>query len=364
MKNTFGNSVAVTLFGESHGKYIGAVIDGLSCGIKVDEDFIAARLSKRYSEPVASSKRRETDKFEIVSGVLNGYTTGAPICIIIPNNDVRHEDYIDFAGVARPSHSDYCAYEKYCGFADLSGGGHFSGRLTAAITAAAAIVIPPLYEKGIKIGTHILRLGNIADRGFEDTEKDIDFLSGKSFAVLDGEAELKMKNEIADVSAAGDSIGAVLETAVIGIEAGVGEPFFDTAEGVLSHALFSIPAIKGVEFGAGFSLCEKRGSEANDELYAENGKVFTATNNNGGINGGITNGMPLVFRCAVKPTPSISLAQKTVRLSDKTNTEIKINGRHDPCIAPKACVAVESITALALCDMLAVRHGTGWIAGK
>ena len=362
MKNTFGSSVSVTLFGESHGAAIGAIIDGIAPGIKIDEDFIRSQLSLRRPVGLISTPRVEPDEFVIESGVFEGKTTGTPICILIPNVNTKSKDYSEIRSKARPGHADYTAYEKYHGFEDYRGGGHFSGRLTAAVVAAGAIAISALRQKGINIGTHIARLAGIADRGFKDYESDIKKLSEMQFAVFDTATAEKMKEEIIAAKNVGDSVGGVLETAVTGLPAGVGEPWFDSVESLLSHALFSVPAVKGVEFGGGFSLCDMRGSQANDPIRTENGKIFTLTNNNGGINGGITNGMPVIFRCAVKPTSTIHISQKTVDFINMENVDFLAGGRHDPCIVHRARVVVDSITALTLCDILSARFGTDWLA--
>ena len=360
MKNTFGNNVSVTLFGESHGKGIGAVIDGLAAGIKVDTDFIKSQLNLRRPSGQISTSRREEDPFIIYSGVYNGYTTGTPICIVIPNEDTKSEDYSENRFKARPSHADFTAFSKYHGFEDFRGGGHFSGRVTAALVAAGAIVISALREKGIYIGTHISRCAGIDDIPFKTYEEDIETLNKKEFAVLDSLKEAEMKEKILEAKENGDSVGGILETAVIGMPCGIGEPWFDTVEGVLSHAIFSIPAIKGIEFGAGFELSDMKGSEANDAFRVKNSKIVTETNNNGGINGGISNGMPIVFRCVVKPTPTILKTQNTVDFNSMENTELLSKGRHDPCIVHRARVVVDSVTAIVLCDMLSGRFGTDW----
>ena len=361
MKNTFGTSVSVTLFGESHGPETGAVIDGLAPGLPVDEAFIAAQLTLRRPAGKISTARQEADAFRIVSGVFEGRTTGTPLAILIPNADTRSEDYR--RGPARPGHADLAAYEKYHGFEDYRGGGHFSGRITAALVAAGAVVIPVLKAKRILIGTHIARCAGIDDAPFgKDPAADLEKLNSLSFAVLDEGCGSRMRAAIEDAAARGDSVGGVLETAVTGLPAGVGEPWFDTVEGVLSHALFSVPAVKGVSFGDGFALADMAGSEANDPIRMEGGKPVTLTNRNGGVNGGITNGMPLLFRCAVKPTPSIALEQQTVDLLAGADTRLAVKGRHDPAIVHRARVVVDSVTALVLCDLLALRYGTDWRA--
>ena len=361
MKNTFGNSVAVTIYGESHGEAIGVVLDGLAPGIPVDRDFIDAQLTLRRPAGKISTARHEPDEYRLVSGVFEGYTTGTPLCIIIPNTQTRSKDYSATRALARPGHADYTAYRKYHGFEDYRGGGHFSGRITAGLVAAGAIALTALRGKGIILGTHIQRCGGIDDRGFGNLQEDIQALSAMPFPVLDEQAAAQMHEKMEQIAAEGDSIGGLLETAVLGMPAGVGEPWFDTLEGVLSHALFSIPAIKGVQFGDAFDLLDARGSEYNDPFCMENGEVTVKTNHNGGINGGITNGAPITFRCAVKPTPSIYKEQETVDFFKNENAKLQIQGRHDPAIIHRARIVVDSVTALVLCDVLAGRFGTDWL---
>ncbi len=362
MKNTFGNNITLTIFGESHGKSVGCVLDGMPAGIPVDYDSIRKLLALRRPSGAISTSRSEADAFEIHSGVFNGNTTGTPICIIIPNNDTRSEDYENISRLARPSHADYTAHIKYRGYEDPRGGGHFSGRITAALVAAGGIIIPALNKKGISIGTHVASCAGIKDRDFGDIEKDITLLSSMPFAVLDDEKAKQMQENILKAKDACDSVGGILETAIIGLEAGVGEPWFDTLEGMLSHTLFSIPAIKGVEFGAGFAFADMLGSTANDGFYTESGKVFTSTNNSGGINGGISNGMPVVLRCAVRPTPTIPKEQSTVDYVNLENAKISATGRHDPCIVHRARIVVDSVCALVIADALTAKHGTDWLA--
>ena len=358
MKNTLGQSVQITLFGESHGEAIGAVLDGMAPGIEIDLDFIRDQLSKRRPSSAIDTARQEQDKFSIVSGVFEGKTTGTPLCIIIPNEDKKSKDYSKMRTLARPSHADYSAYCKYHGFEDYRGGGHFSGRITAPLVATGAIAIKALERLGIKIGTHILRCADVSDREFNNFSEDISTLGSLSFPVLSSECAEKMTEKILEAKKEQDSIGGVLQTAIIGMPSGVGEPWFDSVESMLSHALFSIGGIKGVEFGAGFALANMRGSQANDELEVVDGKIVTKTNNNGGINGGITNGMPIIFNCAVKPTPSISREQDTVDFVEYKNERLVIEGRHDPAIIRRACVVVDSICALVIADLLAQRYGT------
>lgn len=360
MKNTFGNNVSVTLFGESHGEAIGAVLDGIPAGIDVNEDFIARQLDLRRPVGKISTPRQETDKFTIVSGVFNGKTTGTSICVLISNENTHSKDYSKSYGKARPGHADYVAYEKYNGYEDYRGGGHFSGRITAPIVAAGAICIDILKKKKIFIGTHIKKCAGIEDAEFQNIENDIKSLSNKMFAVIDDSKGAEMIKTIENASQNGDSVGGVLSTAVTGLPVGIGEPWFDSMESMLSHALFSIPAIKGVEFGIGFNCADMTGSEMNDEFFYEGSTIKTKTNNNGGINGGISNGMPVTFNCAVKPTPSISKAQNTVDFINKENTVLSTTGRHDPCIVHRARVVVDSVTAIVLCDLLSQKFGSDW----
>ncbi|MBQ8393529.1 MAG: chorismate synthase [Clostridia bacterium] len=357
MKNSFGVSVNVTVFGESHGEAIGAVIDGIAPGISVDYEYIDLQLSRRRPSSGVDTARQEKDEYKIVSGVFNGKTTGTPIAIIIPNTDTRSKDYSKIKDTPRPSHADYSARMKYHGYEDYRGGGHFSGRITAPLVVAGAICQMALNNMGIKIGTHILKCGGVYDRNFDNYDADISALRCKSFPVL-GDTESRMTEEILKAKSERDSIGGVLQTAIIGVPAGVGEPWFDSVESILSHALFGIGGVKGIEFGAGFAMADMRGSEANDSFAYEDGQVITKTNNNGGINGGITNGMPIVFNLAVKPTPSISKEQNTVDLFNGKNSSLVIEGRHDPAIIRRACAVVDSISAICICDMIAQRFGT------
>ena len=361
MKNTIGCSVAVTLFGESHGEYIGAVIDGLAPGIEIDHEYIAHMLTLRRPDGKLSTKRKEADAFRIVSGVLGNTTTGTPLTILIPNENIKSGDYAQMQTVARPSHADYTAECKYHGYQDARGGGHFSGRITAALVAAGAICKYALEQKGIHIGPHVKKCAGVSDRDFCDLLSDISELNGKTFAVLDEESGDAMREAILVAASEGDSVGGVLETAVVGMPTGVGEPWFDTVEGMLSHALFSIPAVKGVEFGAGFAISDMRGSEANDPMRMENGKVITTTNHSGGLCGGITNGMPILFRTAVKPTPTIFKPQSTVDFGTMTDTVLEAKGRHDPAIVHRARIVQDAATAIVLCDALAMRFGTDFL---
>lgn len=366
VKNSFGNNVILTLFGESHGEAIGAVLDGVAPGIVLDEEYIKSQMNKRSAFGDFSTKRHEPDAVRIISGVYDGRTTGTPICLIIGNNDQKSSDYDAIRYVMRPGHADYTGFVKYHGFNDYRGGGHFSGRLTAPIVAAGAIALLALKSKNIAIATHIKRCAGISDREFSnDLSKDAEYLNGLDFAVLDSSQGKLMIEAIKAAADDGDSVGGVLETVILGVPAGIGEPWFDSVEGMLSHALFSIPALKGVEFGCGFDFADMRASCSNDTMYfSESGAVKTATNNNGGVNGGITNGMPIIFRSVIKPTPSIAQKQNTVDIATGENTELKIVGRHDPTIVHRARVVVDSIAALTVCDMLVSRFGTEYFAPK
>ena len=363
MKNTFGNNISITLFGESHGEYIGAVLDGVCAGIEIDEEYLKSRLELRKPHGAISTKRHEPDEVNIVSGVFGGVTTGTPITLLIKNTNTSSKDYSAIKDTPRPSHADYVANVKYGGFQDYRGGGHFSGRLTAPIVAVGAILASVLEKKGVFIGTHIKSLHGVNDRDFSNYHEDIASLSNKLFPVLDKECEAKMTEEITNAASLGDSVGGVLESAVIGVPAGVGEPWFDSLESTLSHALFSIPGVKGVEFGLGFGFAELYGSEANDPFCTDGEKIFTTTNNNGGINGGISNGMPITFKVAVRPTPSIYKEQNTVSLSAMENTVLKIEGRHDPAIIHRARAVVDAITAIAVADALATAFGSDYLGG-
>ena len=364
MKNVYGSNLTLTLFGESHSDMIGAVIDGIAPGIKIDYENIEQKLLQRRPNNQLSTARVEPDEYKIISGVFNGFTTGTPLAIIIPNTNTNSKDYSDLKITPRPSHADFSAECKYHGFQDYRGGGHFSGRITAAIVAAGAILESALKNIGIEIGTHISNLHGISDRDFNVYKEDISLLNKKDFPVLDSSAEEKMQFEISSAKQVGDSVGGILESVIIGIPAGVGEPFFDNVESVISHALFSIPGVKGVEFGEGFGFADLFGSEANDEFEIKNEEVVTKTNHNGGINGGITNGMPITVRVAMKPTPSIYKEQNTVNLEKMTDEKLQIKGRHDPAILHRARSVVDALLAISVSDLLITRYGTDYIAKK
>ncbi len=357
MKNTFGNSLHITISGESHGEALCVILDGLRPGIAVDNGYVASRLALRRPSGSISTSRCEQDEFKIISGVFEGKTTGTPLCIVIPNADKKSADYSEMKYLPRPGHADYTAFLKYGGYQDYRGGGHFSGRITAALVAAGAIAQLDLSERGIKLASHIKSIGEVSDRGFEDISADIEALKDMSFPVLDGNSAEEMKNEIEKARRENDSIGGALETAVIGMGGGYGEPWFDSCESMLAHILFSIPGIKGVSFGAGERFSHLNGSQANDSFVKSGNGIITSTNNNGGINGGITNGMPIVFTCAVKPTPSIAKEQTTVDIRSGEQALLSVKGRHDPCIVHRAASVVNACTALALLDIITMRNG-------
>lgn len=366
MKNTFGHNLTITLFGESHGKAIGAVIDGLPSGVKIDYELMADMMEKRKAAGTISTGRREEDIPEFVSGIKDGFTEGTPVAFFIKNKDQHSSDYNELKDTARPGHADYTGHIRYRGYEDASGGGHFSGRLTAPITAAGSICMHMLNTKGIRIGTHIARLKDIEDRPFreDDLASDMDLLDHRRFGVLDekkGEAMIALINAAREEK---DSVGGILDTAVIGLEPGLGEPEFDSVESELSHAVFSIPAVKGIEFGSGFGFADLYGSQANDPFAIQDGKVVTTTNHNGGINGGITNGMPIRFRTVIKPTPSIAQKQQTVDYVTMQEKELEIHGRHDPAIIHRARVVVDAMTAITLTDLLIERHGELYFGGE
>ena len=364
MKNTYGNALTVTIFGESHGVAVGAVIDGIAPGIKIDTDYIDKKLAMRRPYGKISTARVEADNYNIISGVFGGYTTGTPITVIIPNENTKSRDYSKLKELPRPSHADFSAECKYHGYQDYRGGGHFSGRVTAALVAAGAIISGALESLGIKIGTHISKLHGISDRGFENLDADINLLSEMNFPVLSQEKAEEMRREIELAHSMGDSVGGILESVITGVPAGVGEPWFDSVESMISHILFSVGGIKGVEFGAGFSLADMLGSEANDAFVVKDGRVQTKTNKSGGINGGITNGMPIIVRSAVKPTPSIYKEQTTVNLSSMKEEALIIEGRHDPAIIHRARAVVDASLAIAIADILTVRFGTDFLVKK
>jgi chorismate synthase len=355
MSGSWGNCIKISIFGESHGRAIGVNIDGLKAGILLNHEYIKREMQRRApGSSELSTPRQEGDEYELLS-CFEGRTTGTPLCAAIYNTDKRSRDYDKLKNIMRPSHGDYPGFIKYCGFNDYRGGGHFSGRLTAPLVFAGAICKQLLEDRGIIIGSHIKSIGEVREKGFDPVsieEGALKLLRDKEFPVLYTDSETAMKEIIARAKSQGDSVGGIVETAIVGIEPGVGEPFFDSVESTLAHLIFSIPGVKGLEFGAGFEISKLYGSEANDEYYMAGNKVKTYSNNNGGIIGGLTDGMPLIFRAAFKPTPSISRKQRTIDIESRINTEIEIQGRHDPCIVPRALPVVEAVAAIALLDLM------------
>lgn len=360
--NTFGETITLTIFGESHGASIGAVLDGLPPGAALDWDAVRAEMARRApGKNDMSTARVEKDAFEIQSGFFQGHTTGTPLCAIIRNGDQRSKDYDQLRHVMRPGHADYSGKIRYHGFNDYRGGGHFSGRLTAPLVFAGAVASQILQGFGITVGAHIRRLSDVEDRPFRETGEPAATLAAlkqQTLPVLNAGTAAMMESRILKAKEELNSLGGIIECMALGLPAGLGDPFFDSVESQLSHMLFSIPAVKGVEFGSGFSLAGWKGSEANDAFYYDDdSSVKTRTNHNGGINGGITNGMPVVFCLVVKPTSSISLPQETIDTDTEENCELSITGRHDPCIVQRAVPVVEAATAWTLLDILLSAKG-------
>ena len=360
MSSEFGNALKVSVFGQSHGRAIGVTVDGFPAGEAIDVEALQAFLDRRRpGTSELTTARNETDCPEFLSGVTedgdgNVTTCGFPLTAVIKNKDQHSSDYSDLLNKPRPSHADYTAFVKYGEARDMRGGGHFSGRLTAPLCIAGGICLQLLARRGIHIGAHLERVGEVLDEPFplHPDEALFEEIRSRNPATIDPSASLKMIDEITNARFDNDSVGGIIECAVTGFPAGVGGPMFDGIEGELAKALFGIPAVKGVEFGNGFTAAELRGSQNNDAFIARDGTVETETNRSGGIQGGISNGMPLLFRVAVKPTPSIAKPQKTVDLTTMEETELSIHGRHDPCIAVRAVPVVEAVAAIALTDLL------------
>ncbi len=362
MSSEFGNILRVSVFGQSHGKAVGVVVDGLPAGEAIDLEELQRFLDRRRpgTGPL-STARKETDVPEFLSGLEGGKTCGAPLCAVIKNADQHSKDYGELADKPRPGHADFTAWAKWGGHADMRGGGHFSGRLTAPLCVAGGIAKQILARRGIFVGAHLASVAGICDRPFplHPTAALFEEVAAKPFPVLDEAAGERMRAAILEAKNDLDSVGGVIECAAAGLPAGLGEPMFGGVENRLATALFGIPAVKGVEFGEGFRAAELRGSENNDPFTVEDGEIRAETNRAGGILGGITTGMPLVLRAAVKPTPSIGRPQKTVRLSAMEASELTVHGRHDPCVAHRAVPVVEAVTAAVLLDMLLEgNHGT------
>jgi chorismate synthase len=355
MSNIFGQLFQITLFGESHSAAIGIVIDGLPARTKIDLMQVSRAMKRRApNQSAASTARKEEDCFEILSGYINGITTGTPLAALIRNIDNRSADYMQTADLLRPGHADYTGAIKYREANDIRGGGHFSGRLTAPLVFAGSIAQQFLTQRGIAVGAHIQSIGEIHDTAFDTMQLDPAFFTAiekKTFATIDENVAEAMQKIIESARSAGDSIGGVVECAIIGLPVGLGEPFFDSMESLLSHMMFSIPAVKGIEFGDGFAITRMNGSAANDCPRVIDGRITFSSNHNGGINGGITNGMPVLFRVGVKPTPSISKRQTTVNKRSMKQESLEIKGRHDACIVPRAVEVIKSACAIVVMDL-------------
>ena len=356
MSSYLGKNLHISVFGQSHAQAIGVTVDGLPAGERVDMVQLQSFLDRRApGRDATATPRKEADVPKILCGLVDDVTCGAPLCAVIENTNTRSKDYDRLKDVPRPGHADYTAQIRYGGFQDVRGGGHFSGRLTAPVCIAGGIAIQILQRRGIEIAAHIRSVGEAEDRPFNmigESKETLQRLKNKKFPVLDDAAEEAMREVIVQARAEGDSVGGVVECMVTGLPAGVGDPMFGGVESRLAAALFGIPAVKGVEFGAGFEVAQMRGSENNDPFVVENGKVVTVSNHAGGILGGITTGMPVVFRLAFKPTPSISREQASISLSRGAGETLTVEGRHDPCIVPRAVPVVEATAALVLLDML------------
>ena len=351
MSSTYGENIKLSVFGQSHGPAIGMTLDGIPAGLSVDMDALNAFTARRApGQNANSTPRKEADEPEFLSGIVDNYTCGAPIAAIIRNTNTRSGDYSALKDCPRPGHADFSAQIKYKGFQDIAGGGHFSGRLTAPICIAGGLCKQWLESKGIRIGAHISQIADVADDGLDWTNPNLDAI-GRNFPVINPSAGIKMQDAIAKAKAELDSIGGIIECFVTGMPAGLGGPMFGGIEGKIAQAIYGIPAVKGVEFGAGFGVCNLRGSENNDPYTIEDGVIKTKTNNAGGILGGISTGMPIVFRTALKPTPSIGVTQQSVSLSKLEQQSLSVQGRHDPCIIPRAVPVVEATTAITIFDL-------------
>lgn len=349
-----GDKIRISLFGQSHSEAMGTVIDGLPAGFKIDEEKLSEFMARRApGNDEFSTSRKEGDRVRIVSGITNGITNGAPLCGIIENTNTRSKDYENLKDIPRPGHADFAAWSKFEDNRDVSGGGQFSGRLTATMCIAGGILKQLLEGKGIFIGAHIARVGNVKDDLFDSCNVNKnDFVDRKPFPTLNDDKGEEMKEEILRAKKDGDSVGGIVECAIVGVPSGVGDTLFGSWESRISSAVFAIPAVKGIEFGRGFEVATLLGSQNNDPFCIRDGSIVTTTNNHGGILGGISSGMPILFRAAFKPTPSIGKEQKSVSLSKKENTTLIINGRHDPCIVKRAVVCVEAAAAIVAANIV------------
>ena len=356
MSAMWGNNIKVSIFGESHGNAIGINIDGLPSGVQIDMEKVKFEMARRApGKSPLSTSRNEEDLPEILSGYFEEKTTGTPLCAIIRNKDTRSKDYSKLKDFMRPSHADYSGNIRYLGFNDYRGGGHFSGRITAPLVFAGAICKQILESQGIIIGAHISSIKDIEDNKFDYTnisKEELLKLRSKELPLINDTLEDKIRHKIIQAKYDGDSVGGTIECAIIGLEAGIGNPFFDSVESTLSHLMFSVPAVKGIEFGEGFNITRLFGSEAKDEYYYDGELVKTKSNNNGGVLGGITNGMPVIFKVAIKPTASILKEQDTIDIKNKTNVKFRVEGRHDPCIVQRAVSVIEAVAAIGILDLV------------
>ncbi len=355
MAGTWGRALRLSIFGESHGKSIGMVVDGLPAGTPIDPSEVEHDMARRApGKDLSSTPRKERDAVQIVSGVLKGRATGAPICGMIENTNTRSGDYSEMESLARPGHADYTGFVRYHGYNDIRGGGHFSGRLTAPLVFAGSLARQFLFAQGVIAGAHVAAIGQVQDQSFDPVSvgaEELAALRMADFPLLDASQEQAMRNEVEQARQDGDSVGGIIECAAVGLPAGWGSPFFESVESVVSQLLFAVPAVKAVEFGDGFALAGMRGSQANDSFYMVDESIKTASNHNGGLNGGITNGMPLILRVAIKPTSSIAQPQQTIDYRKKEQALLSVRGRHDPCIAIRAVPVIESALLLGLADL-------------
>lgn len=353
MSSIYGENLKLSIFGQSHGPAIGMTLDGIPAGLPVDTDLLQTFLNRRApGQNDWSTPRREEDQPEFLGGILDGFTCGAPIAAVIRNRNTRSGDYSNLKDCPRPGHADYTAQVKYGGFQDSAGGGHFSGRLTAPLCIAGGLCKQWLAELGILVAARIASIGGETDSfELDPVNPQIDAI-GTDFPVFSHDAAERMQKKIAEARAEGDSVGGIIECCITGLPAGVGEPMFGGVESKIAQIVYGIPAVKSLDFGAGYSAAYLRGSQCNDAYTVENGMIRTLTNHAGGIQGGITNGMPVIFQCAIKPTPSISRPQQSISLSKEEITTLEIKGRHDPCIVPRAVPVVEAAAAIAIFDLI------------
>lgn len=353
MSSIYGENLKLSIFGQSHGPAIGMTLDGIPAGLPVDTDLLQTFLNRRApGQNDWSTPRREEDQPEFLGGILDGFTCGAPIAAVIRNRNTRSGDYSNLKDCPRPGHADYTAQVKYGGFQDSAGGGHFSGRLTAPLCIAGGLCKQWLAELGIRVAARIASIGGETDSfELDPVNPQIDAI-GTVFPVFSHDAAERMQKKIAEARAEGDSVGGIIECCITGLPAGIGEPMFGGVESKIAQIVYGIPAVKSLDFGAGYSAAYLRGSQCNDAYTVENGTIRTLTNHAGGIQGGITNGMPVIFQCAIKPTPSISRPQQSISLSKEEITTLEIKGRHDPCIVPRAVPVVEAAAAIAIFDLI------------